>query len=48
LLMRVHRDTQIALFGLSDSEARRAQKKMLRKAPTKRRAKAKGGVNYAR
>ncbi len=50
LLMRVHRDTQIALFGLSDNEARRAQKKMLRKAPTKRRttAKAKRGVSYAR
>ena len=45
LLMRVHRDTQIALFGLSDSEARRAQKKMLRKAPAKRRVKS--GVNYA-
>ena len=49
LLMRVHRDTQIALFGLSDSEARKAQQKMLKQAPRKRRAvAARGGVNYAK
>ncbi len=49
LLMRVHRDTQIALFGLSDSEARKAQQKMLRQAPKRRRATtARGGVSYAK
>jgi len=50
LLMRVHRDTQIALFGLSDSEARKAQQKMLKQAPRKRRAAAtaRGGVSYAK
>lgn len=51
LLMRVHRDTQITLFGLSDREARREQSKMLKKAPTRRRAPRKTGVrggNYAR
>ncbi len=49
LLMRVHRDTQIALFGLSDSEARKAQQKMLKQAPRRRRATtARGGVSYAK
>ena len=51
LLMRVHRDTQITLFGLSDSEARKMQNKMLKKAPVKRRTPRKtnvGGGSYAR
>jgi cell division protein FtsW len=49
LLMRVHRDTQVAMFGLSDSEARKAQSKMLKKAPRKRRAVAtRRGVSYAK
>ena len=49
LLMRVHRDTQIAMFGLSDSEARKAQSKMLKEAPRKRRAVAtRRGVSYAK
>ena len=49
LLMRVHRDTQIALFGLSDSEARKAQQKMLKQAPRRRRAAtARVGASYAK
>jgi len=44
LLMRVHRDTQIALFGLSDKEADRVRRKMVKK--TRRRTRV--GVNYAR
>lgn len=50
LLMRVHRDTQIALFGLSDKEARQQKNKMFKqtsKAKSKRKA-ASSGVNYAR
>ncbi len=31
LLMRVHRDTQIALFGMSDKEIQKVQKDMVRK-----------------
>ena len=52
LLMRVHRDTQIALFGLSDKEARQLKDKMFKqtsKAKAKpSRSKANGGANYAR
>lgn len=44
LLMRVHRDTQIALFGLSDKEANKVRKKMVKK--TRRRTRV--GANYAR
>ncbi len=51
LLMRVHRDTQIALFGLSDKEARKQKNKMFKqtsKAKSSRRKKASGGASYAR
>ncbi len=51
LLMRVHRDTQIALFGLSDKEARLQKNKMFKqtsKARSTRRKKAAGGAHYAR
>jgi len=44
LLMRVHRDTQIALFGLSDKEVER-QKRKLNKKVAKRSVQ---GTNYAR
>ena len=52
LLMRVHRDTQIALFGLSDKEARKQKNKMIKqtsKSKSKtRRKKANSGVSYAK
>lgn len=55
LLMRVHRDTQIALFGLSDKEAREQKNKMFKqtskaksKAAIARRKKENGGASYAR
>jgi len=44
LLMRVHRDTQIALFGLSDKEAQKLKNKMFKKAAT--RKKANSGASY--
>jgi cell division protein FtsW len=43
LLMRVHRDTQIALFGVSDQEARKIQKRMVGKT-----ASTRAGASYAR
>ncbi len=46
LLMRVHRDTQIALFGLSDKEAQKLKNKMFKKAAT--RKKVNSGASYAR
>ena len=46
LLMRVHRDTQIALFGLSDKEARKLKDKMF-KANSGRRS-ANRGASYVR
>ncbi len=51
LLMRVHRDTQIALFGLSDKEARQLKNKMFKqtsKSKSTRRKKANSGASYAR
>ena len=54
LLMRVHRDTQIALFGLSDKEARQLKNKMFKQTAKSRskvaktRRKAKSGASYAR
>jgi len=50
LLMRVHRDTQIALFGLSDKEARQLKNKMFKKTSRAKssRRKAKSGASYAR
>lgn len=44
LLMRVHRDTQITLFGLSDKEVDKVRKKMTKKYRSRTRA----GANYAR
>jgi len=38
LLMRVHRDTEIALFGLSEKEAKKIQRKMVRKMTSRKRA----------
>ena len=50
LLMRVHRDTQIALFGLSDKEAREQKNKMFKKTAKAKAARNKStrGANYAR
>jgi len=50
LLMRVHRDTQIALFGLSDKEALKEQSKMIRKTARNKAAgkKSRAGASYAR
>ncbi len=54
LLMRVHRDTQIALFGLSDKEARKLKNKMFKQTSKARpkskttRRKGTSGANYAR
>lgn len=45
LLMRVHRDTQIALFGLSDKEAQKQRTKMVKKSARGKRAT---GASYAR
>jgi len=42
LLMRVHRDTQIARFGVSEKEAKKIKNKMARKTNTAR------GASYAR
>ncbi len=47
LLMRVHRDTQIALFGVSSREAIKIKRKMVKKSKTGRRASGLG-VNYVR
>ena len=44
LLMRVHRDTQIALFGVSDKEAQKLRHKMAKKS----RSRTRVGANYAR
>lgn len=50
LLMRVHRDTQIALFGLNDKEASQLKNKMLKQMPKAKpsRRKASSGANYAK
>ncbi len=54
LLMRVHRDTQIALFGLSDKEARQLKNKMFKQTSKTRtkaastRRKVSSGAKYAR
>ena len=46
LLMRVHRDTQIALFGVSNKEAKKIKSKMVKQTKTRRGSK--GGTSYAR
>ena len=53
LLMRVHRDTQIALFGVSDKEAKKIHNKMIKKSTSRRARRApkrtpRGGASYAR
>lgn len=50
LLMRVHRDTQIALFGLSDKEAKQLKVKMSKQASKAKLARntANSGASYAR
>jgi len=45
LLMRVHRDTQIAKFGVSEKEAQKLRQKMARKTSNVRNAR---GASYAR
>ncbi len=46
LLMRVHRDTQIALFGVSDKEAKKIHNKMIKKSASRKNVR--GGASYAR
>lgn len=48
LLMRVHRDTQIALFGVSDKEAQKLRRKMVKKTSTRKGNRTRAGANYAR
>lgn len=47
LLMRVHRDTEIALFGLSEKEANKVRKRMVKKTPSRKRATKRRGVGHA-
>jgi len=48
LLMRVHRDTQIELFGLSDKEAKQVKKKMYKKTRAKVTPRKVSGARYAK
>ncbi|MEE9327106.1 MAG: putative lipid II flippase FtsW [Cocleimonas sp.] len=48
LLMRVHRDTQIALFGVSDKEAQKQRQRTLKQTRRTNRGKGKSGASYAR
>ena len=46
LLMRVHRDTQIALFGITDKQEQKNKRKMTLKTTRRRKSiKTRGGVN---
>jgi len=46
LLMRVHRDTQIARFGVSEKEAQKLKRKMAKKVSARPRSRK--GASYAR
>ncbi len=48
LLMRVHRDTQIARFGVSEKEAQKLKRKMSKRANNAIRPKIRKGASYAR
>jgi cell division protein FtsW len=48
LLMRVHRDTQIALFGVSDKEAQKIRKRMTKKTNSRKGSRTRAGASYAR
>lgn len=48
LLMRVHRDTQIALFGVSDKEAQKIRKRMTKKTNSRKGSRKRAGASYAR
>ena len=46
ILMRVHRDTEIALFGLSEKEVQKIRKKMVKKTNSRKRIVKRGGANH--
>lgn len=48
LLMRVHRDTQIALFGLSDKEAEKVKRKINKKVNKSKKSKSSSNVQGSR
>jgi len=46
ILMRVHRDTEIALFGLTEKEAQKLRKKMVKKTTSRKRLTKRRGVSH--
>ncbi len=46
LLMRVHRDTEIALFGFSEKEAEKLRKKMVKKTTSRKRNTKRRSVSH--
>ncbi len=46
ILMRVHRDTEIALFGLSEKEVQKIRKKMVKKTSSRKRIVKRGGASH--
>lgn len=48
LLMRVHRDTQIALFGVSDKEAQKQRQRILKQTQRASKNAKNSGTSYAR
>ncbi len=48
LLMRVHRDTQIALFGVTDEEAQKQRQRILKQTQRANKSIKKAGTGYAR
>ena len=46
ILMRVHRDTEIALFGLSEKEVQKMRKKMTRRTTSRKRTTKRGGASH--
>ena len=46
ILMRVHRDTEIALFGLSEKEVEKIRKKMVKRTTSRKRITKRRGVGH--
>jgi len=46
ILMRVHRDTEIALFGLSEKEVAKIRKKMVKRTSSRKRVTKRRGVGH--
>ena len=46
ILMRVHRDTEITLFGLTEKEAQKRRKKMVKKTTSRKRITKRKGVAH--